>query len=641
MSLGPILPGRLPNSFAASRLTSQIATARTEIQRLQDQLTTGQRFLVGSEDPSSALRTIILQKRLEQNQQYVANVQTDRSLLATTEDAFSVVSDSINQVKTLVLQGFGDTVSDDARQGLATEVDGVLRGVMNAANTKFRGRFLFGGSESGQTPFELLANGQIRYNGDTQSLNSLAGRGIQIANNLDGVTAFNSLATVDSGDLDVALTLDTKLSNLHGGLGLKLGSITVTVDDGTDSETQNVDLTQARTIGDVKAILEDAFAGSAVNLTVDIDPTSLSGLRVTASTGTVAISDVAGSRVASDLGIESAAVATINGGDLDPRITLQSKLSDLNGGTGIGATSGNGLLISNGSKAGVVDISSAVTVEDLFNELQLAGLDLATDLNDSGNGIAVSSRVSGADFSIGENNGSNATLLGIRTLTGDTRLADLNRGLGVPLSSNQPLEITRRNGLIAKVDISGAVRIQDVIDAINGIQPGSLVASLNTVGNGITLLDNSGTGPLSVASNETSQALGLAGSETGNDNTVPLVGQDTAPRESQGILSLLSSISVALRNGDDRELTRLNNLFEDESSRTLQVRGELGTRLRTLDEIENRLADEEVQLNDDLSKEFDADLSQVLTSFLAYQQTLQATYQVASDSFGLSLLSFL
>ncbi len=641
MSLGPILPGRLPNSFASSRLTSQIATARTEIQKLQDQLTTGQRFLVGSEDPSSALRTIILQKRLEQNQQYASNVQTDRSLLATTEDAFSVVSDSINQVKTLALQGIGDTVSDDARLGLATEVDGVLRGVINAANTKFRGRFLFGGSESGQTPFELLGNGQVRYNGDTQSLNSLAGRGIQIANNLDGVTAFNSLATVDSGDLDVALTLDTKLSNLHGGLGLKLGSITVTVDDGTNTETQNVDLTPARTIGDVKAILEDTFSGSAVNLTVDIDPASLSGLRVTASTGTVEISDVAGSRVAADLGIKSAPAATINGGDLDPRITLQSKLSDLNGGTGIGTTSGNGLLINNGSKSGVVDVSSAVTIEDLFNELQLAGLDLATDLNDGGNGIAVSSRVSGADFSIGENNGSNAALLGIRTLTGETKLADLNRSLGVPVSSNRPLEITRRDGSIVQVDVSSAVRIQDVLDAINAVDAGNLVASLNTVGNGISLLDNSGTGPLSVASDETSRALGIAGAETGTDNTVPLTGQDTAPRESQGILSLLSSISVALRNGDDQELTRLNGLLDNESSRTLQVRGELGTRLRTLDEIENRLADEDVQLNDDLSNEFDADLSEVLTAFLAYQQTLQATYQVASDSFGLSLLSFL
>lgn len=641
MSLGPLLPGRLPNSFAASRLTSQMQTARAEIQRLQDQLTTGQQYLVGSEDPSSALRTIILQKRLEQNQQYAANVQTDRSLLATTEDAFSVVSDSINQVKTLVLQGIGDTVSDDARAGLATEVDGVVQQILSAANTKFRGRYLFGGSQSGETPFELLGDGQVRYNGDTQTLNSLAGRGVYVANNLDGVTAFNALATVDSGDLDVALTSDTRLSNLHGGLGLTLGSVTVTVDDGSSSEAQNVDLSLARTVGDVKNILEDAFSGSAVNLTVDVDPTSLSGLRVTASTGTVAIANVSGSRVASDLGIASAATATINGGDLDPRLTLKSNIADLNGGSGIGVTSGNGLLITNGSKSGVVDLSSVVTVEDLFNQLQLADLDLAVDLNSGGSGITVSSRVSGAEFSIGENNGSNATQLGLRTLTTETKLADLNLELGVPLSSNSPLEITRRDGSVVQVDVSSAVRIQDVLDAINAVDSGNLVASLNSVGNGISLLDNSGTGPLSVAVSETSDALGIAGTESGSDNTVPLTGQDVAPRESPGILGVLGSIASALRSGDDQELTRLNGLLDEESSRTLQVRGELGTRLRTLDDIENRLADEEVQLNDDLSHEFDADLSEVLTAFLAYQQTLEATYKVASDSFSLSLLSFI
>jgi flagellin-like hook-associated protein FlgL len=616
-------------------------TARVEIQRLQDQLTTGQQYLVGSENPASALRTVILQKRLEQNQQYVANVQTDRSLLATTEDAFSVVSDSINQVKALVLQGIGETVSDEARAGLATEVDGITQQLLNAANTKFRGRHLFGGSESATTPFELLGNGQIRYNGDAQSLDSIAARGQLIANNLDGVTAFNSLATVDSGDLDVALTLETRLSDLHGGLGLNSGSVTVTVDDGTDSETQTIDLSSARTINDVKSVVEDAFSGSIVNLTVEIDAASASGLRVTPSTGTVAISNVTGSRVASDLGIASSAAAVINGGDLDPRITLNSNVADLNGGTGIGATGGNGLLISNGAKSGVVDLSSVVTVEDLFNQLKLADLDLAVDLNVSSNGIAVSSRVSGAEFSIGENNGSNATLLGIRTLTGETKLADLNLGRGVPLASDSEIEITRRDGSVATVDLSSATTVQGVLDAINAVDSGSLVASLNTVGNGISLLDNSGAGHLSVASTDTSQALGIAGTESGSDNTVPLVGQDVAPRESHGILSVLSSISVALRAGNDQELTRLNGLLDSESERTLQVRGELGTRLRTLDDIENRLLDEEVQLNADLSNEFDADLSEVLTAFLAYQQSLQATYQVAADSFSLNLLSFI
>ncbi|MBI1310994.1 flagellar hook-associated protein 3 [bacterium] len=641
MSLGPILPGRLPNSFAASRLTTQIQSAQTEMQRLQDQLTTGQKYLVGSEDPASALRTIILQKRIEQNQQFTANVQTDQSLLSATDNAYSVVSDSINQVKSLVLQGIGNTVSVDARQGLATEVDGVIEQLLNTANTTFRGRYLFGGSQSGTTPFELLGNGQVRYNGDTQTLNSLTGTGQLVANNLDGVTAFNALTTIDSGDLNVALTSNTRLSDLHAGRGLDLGSIKVTVDDGTTSETKNVDLTSAHTIGDVKVILEDAFSGSSVNLTVDVDPASQSGLRVAASTGTVAISNVEGSRVASDLGIASSATATINGSDLDPRVTLNSKLSDLNGGTGIGATTDNGLLITNGSKSGVVDLSSVVTVEDLFNQLQLSGLDVAGDINASGRGIAVSSRVSGAEFSIGENNGSNATLLGLRTLTGDTKLADLNLGQGVPLSSSSSLSITRRDGSNAQVDLSSATTIQDVLDAINSVDPGNLTASLNRVGNGISLLDNSGTGPLSVASDATSQALGIAGTESGSDNTVPLVGQDVAPHESQGILGLLSSLSVALRNGDDLALTRLNGLLDQESSRTLQVRGDLGTRLKSLDNLSNRLADENVRLNDDLSNEFDADLSQTLTSYLAWQQSLQGTYQVASKSFSLSLLAYL
>ncbi|NQV28645.1 MAG: hypothetical protein HQ518_30200, partial [Rhodopirellula sp.] len=96
MSLGPISPGRLPNSFSFGRLNQQLQNGQLELQRLQDQLTTGQQYLVPSENPSSALNTIILQTRLERQQQYKANVQTDRSLLGATENALSTVSDAVN-----------------------------------------------------------------------------------------------------------------------------------------------------------------------------------------------------------------------------------------------------------------------------------------------------------------------------------------------------------------------------------------------------------------------------------------------------------------------------------------------------------------------------------------------------------------
>ena len=46
-------------------------------------------------------------------------------------------------------------------------------------------------------------------------------------------------------------------------------------------------------------------------------------------------------------------------------------------------------------------------------------------------------------------------------------------------------------------------------------------------------------------------------------------------------------------------------------------------------------------IKEDLSKQFDADLAEVLSSFVAQQQVLQATYQVAGQGLRLSLIQFL
>jgi flagellar hook-associated protein 3 FlgL len=643
MSIGPILPGRLPNSFATTRLQRQISSGRVELQRLQDQLTTGQKFQSPSENPAAALRTIILQKRIEQNDGFQSAAQTSQSLLSATDNAFTSVTDAIGSAKAFILQGIGDTVSDTERNALATEVGAVLNQVLSSANTTFRGRYLFSGSETGGPPFELVGNGAVRYSGNTGVIDALVDTDTLIPNNLDGHTGFNALATVDSGNLNPALTLETRLSDLYAGAGVDLGSINISLADGATGEGRTIDLSHAKTINDVKTIIEDAFSGGAIQVTVDIDPASQSGIRLTPSSGTatVAVSDLAGSRVAGDLGIASAATSQILGGDIDPKITLRTQLSDLNGGAGIGATAGNGLLISNGTKSAVIDLSSATTVEDLLNELRLADLDLDVDLNDSGNGIRVSSRLSGAQFSIGENNAGNATALGLRTLTGDTQLAELHLGRGLASDAGDEIEITRRDGSAASIDISSATTIQEVLDLVNAVDPGNLVASLNTVGNGISLTDNSGTGPLSVAGNTLSSSLGIAGTESGSDPTVALTGQEINPQESQGIISILSSLQTALRNGDDRELERLNGLLDLEANRSLGIRGEVGTRLQTLDHVENSLLDEEVVLKESLSEEFDADLAEVLSNFLAQEQALQATYQVAGQSFQLSLLSYI
>jgi flagellar hook-associated protein 3 FlgL len=638
MSIGPLFPGRLPNSFSFRRLNQQIQNGQRELQRFQDQLTTGQQYLVPSEDPTSALNTIVLQTRLERQQQFKANVETDRSLLGATENALSNVSDVVNSAKSSVLQGFGSTVTEDERRGLATEVRGLIDQVLNSANSKFRGRFLFAGTETNSAPFELKG-GDVLYSGNSQQISSFIDLGQQIVNNLDGQSAFNVLTTVESSDLNPALTTETRLSQLHGGAGLDSGSVDIVLQDGATVVSRTVDLSLAETIGDVKTFIEDAFAGQALTVTVDVDPASSSGLRLTPSSGTVAVSDLAGSRVASDLGISRVATAQISGGDLDPTISIHSRLADLNNGTGIGPTAGTGLLINVGEKSAVVDVSSSVTVQDLFNQIRLSGLDLEAGVSADGSGISIVSRLSGAEFSIGENGGGVATALGVRTLTADTLLSDLNAGTGAQLQAGGTLEITRRDGLLTSVDVSSAQTIQDVIDAVGTAGGGTLTASLNLVGNGISFFDTSGAGPLTIADNDTAVALGVAGTEV--NPAADLVGKDVNRKKSNGLLSVLTSLEQALLAGDDAALTKLNGQIDAEADRFFQALGELGVRAQTLEAVENRLLDDEVLINEDLSQQFDADLAEVLSNFVAQQQVLQATYQVAGQGFQLSLIQFL
>ena len=209
------------------------------------------------------------------------------------------------------------------------------------------------------------------------------------------------------------------------------------------------------------------------------------------------------------------------------------------GGSGERLDTGSGLIISNGGKTVTLDTSTVDTVEGLLNLINSAELGLAAEINAARDGINVRSRLSGADLTIGENGGTLATQLGIRTYTGATQLADFNRGIGVisndvvddtfaPITTADLL-ITARDGTALTVDLDAATTLSDVIASINnapGNQVGttSVTASLAPDGRGILLADSSTpiTGSLIVQGNAASETLGFltTGAASIADNTV-------------------------------------------------------------------------------------------------------------------------
>ena len=187
------------------------------------------------------------------------------------------------------------------------------------------------------------------------------------------------------------------------------------------------------------------------------------------------------------------------------------------GGSGTALDTASGLQIVNGGETHVIGLAGVQTIEDILNVLNMSDAGLLAEINQNATGIDVRSRISGADFMIGENGGTTATELGLRTLTTSTRLEDLNFGNGVETATGTDLTVTIASTLTGaaanpiQIDISGLQTVGDVLGVLNAADPANLQARLATFGNGIELVDlSTGTNTLTVTrTTPSTAAIGL------------------------------------------------------------------------------------------------------------------------------------
>jgi flagellin-like hook-associated protein FlgL len=278
-----------------------------------------------------------------------------------------------------------------------------------------------------------------------------------------------------------------------------------------------------------------------------------------------------------------------------------------------------------------VDMSSSATVGD-------AATAMATVL---GTSVAVSA-------------GPNGGLTLVDNTIGTGELQVRQSGATSAISGGLPLHtrsvdfsVTARNGAAFNVSLEGAETIQDAIDAINAASGGQVTAGLAPVGNGIQLTDNTGgSGPLTVTSNEGSQAaefIGLVakGSTSASVGSSTLVGADRKFLESSSVFTTLIRLRDALSTGDTNAIERAISAIDDDIARTSAAHAQIGAREQALDVSTRALEDEDVQLRSALSNEIDVDLVEAISNLTARQTSLQASLQAMANMLQLSLLNFL
>lgn len=495
------------------------------------------------------------------------------------------------------------------------------------------------------------------------SLDSAGGGNLSVGEVDSGTTAasLGILATnlVGTGPLvgtalNPTLTVTTPLNNLLGAPAQAV------VNSAAADSSFLVQANANGTAGNGYAVqfIDDGKV-AAGNETVNVD----------SSTNTITVDIASGSTTANDV------IKALNGNAQFAANFTASLNSGQPGESGLGvvdptatATTGGGsgtnldpagLQIVNGGKTYNISVSGDSTVGDLLNTLNGSGAAVLAEINSSGTGINIVSRLSGSDFSIGENGGQTAAQLGVRTLTGSTTLAQLNYGEGVQTATSGPdFNIQRPDGTQFSVSVAGDTTIQDVINTINNDPnnqgANAITAQLNTTGNGITLstdVASTGTAQLSVTEENGSQAavqLGLvpagqtqSSAPTINGNTQTLVGSDPNPQETDSTFNALLRLQSALQTGNQAGITRGLSLLSNSSSQMGLVQANLGVQEQSVTDLQTSLTNQQNQLKSSLSNDVDTNMATAITNLTQQQVSYQASLQMTAQLAQLTLMTFL
>lgn len=651
MAISPISITRFSQNLRSDFVLNAIRRTQRELFLAQSRLATGRSFLTPSEDPVAAARALDLSQALDRQEQFQSNLRHGDNFLLAADNALIEVNDLLIQSSVIASQNVGSFSSASERQAVAELVGRIRDQVQSVANRSLSGRFIFGGRATTERPF-INAFGGVAYAGDTSELTVRIGEGLDAAISVPGSVLFGALSTPISNavDLTPALSTTTRLDAVRGAssqpdagvFNTETGKLVFNEVGGAGAFT--VDLSGAASLGDVVDRINDAAAEAGAELTASIED---DGLTITPGASAVSISEADGGSTAYSFGLATREATTepILAGSLAARVTRLTPVEALAGGAGIDLE--GGLLIDNGGNVASIDLSEAETVQDIINAINGAGVFVLARINEAGNGIDVLNRVSGTALSIGENEGTTAGDLGIRTLNGATPLSELNAGRGVNIIEGKAdLRITAKDGKTVDVNLDGAETINDVIDLMNeaATEAGvSVTAALAVTGNGIHLEDASGgSGALSVGLANLSTAardLGLAKSVSGEETE--LLGDDVRPVRTGGIIDALINLEEALRSDDTAGITAAAERLDGLRNDVIQVQGIVGARSQAMTAKLNQMDSAATTTQQFLSQIQDLDFAEAALKLQAAVTQLQANLLTSSTLLNVSLLDFL
>lgn len=205
---------RVSDSVMTSTVANNLRRSFARIHRFQTELATGNRIQDPSDNPAGASRSLLLRSDIRNVEQYERNISNSLGHMNFVDSVLDSMVNSFIEVRGLAIQGASDTVNPSDRKIISEDVDEILEYVIGLGQSKFRGQFVFAGTENLEKPYEEIRD----ENGDVASVKNSLRRSLGLSDRTTDVGTLLGLVFPNSGEItfgDQSVDIDLSKDSLE------------------------------------------------------------------------------------------------------------------------------------------------------------------------------------------------------------------------------------------------------------------------------------------------------------------------------------------------------------------------------------------------------------------------------------------
>ncbi|MGD9411950.1 MAG: flagellar hook-associated protein FlgL [Desulfobacterales bacterium] len=190
---------RVTNNMMTDSLVRYLTAQNEALYERQTIIASQKRINRPSDDPLGMGKVLDYRQTLSSIEQYETNIQSGQERLEITEITLDLVDELLQGVRAIAMSEAGGTT--ESRQLTAEEVKNLFDQVLDLANSKHNGNYMFSGYQTQTAPFsrdDTLATTfdqfTVTYNGDAGETRFIVGHETQITIDNDGRPLFQNAA---------------------------------------------------------------------------------------------------------------------------------------------------------------------------------------------------------------------------------------------------------------------------------------------------------------------------------------------------------------------------------------------------------------------------------------------------------------